>query len=82
MESEYIGILRSLGETLRSRREEIGLSQEEVSFSAGIHRTYLSQIELGARNPSFIVLVRICEALNTSLVEVAGECFSKIKNNM
>lgn len=75
MDSEYTGILRSLGETLRSRREEKGLSQEEVSFGAGIHRTYLSQIELGDRNPSFLVLIRICQALDTTLPEVVNDLF-------
>lgn len=63
-------ILQRLGTKLRSYREAKKLSQEEVSFGAGIHRTYLSQIELGERNPSFMVLVRICNTLDVVLEDV------------
>lgn len=76
MDRESKAILRILGTKLRSYREAKGLSQEEVSFGAGIHRTYLSQIELGDRNPSFLVLVRICNTLNINISELMIETFT------
>jgi transcriptional regulator with XRE-family HTH domain len=69
-----LGLLRK---KLRSYREAKGLSQEEVSFSANIHRTYLSQIELGERNPSFIVLLRICNTLQVVLTAVINEVLAQ-----
>lgn len=70
-------ILYELGKCLRAYREAKGVSQEEVSFSAGIHRTYLSQIELGERNPSFIVLIKICEVLGVAPSELIAEALKK-----
>ena len=70
-------ILRNLGKCLRSYREAKGLSQEAVSFGADIHRTYLSQIELGERNPSFIVLIKICSILGVVPSHLVAEVLKK-----
>lgn len=52
-----------LGRNLRALREERGLSQEAFAFEAGIHRTYISDLERGRRNPSLLVLERLSMAL-------------------
>lgn len=77
LEQKSKTILRNLGKCLRSYREAKGLSQEEVSFGADIHRTYLSQIELGERNPSFIVLIKICNVLDVVPSDVVAEVLKK-----
>ena len=42
----------SLGEIIRRRREEVGLTQDQVAGQAGISKPYLSNIETGkAKNP-------------------------------
>ncbi|RDY71682.1 XRE family transcriptional regulator [Halobacillus trueperi] len=43
---------KTVGKQLRTLRLEQGLSQEELSYQAGIHPTYISGIERGRRNPS------------------------------
>lgn len=52
-----------LAATVLKRRREIGLSQEELASRAGLHRTYISDIERGARNISFKSLCRLAIAL-------------------
>lgn len=44
-------------------RRELGLSQEEVAFRAGLKRSYLSDLERGTRNPTVRALGRIADAL-------------------
>lgn len=43
--------------------ERQGLVQEELAFEAGLHRTYVSQIECCVRNPTIIIVERLAEAL-------------------
>jgi len=56
-------VRRRLGLNVRKFREERGLSQEALAFEARLHRTYLSGVERGVRNPTVVVLERIAKAL-------------------
>lgn len=51
------------GKHLRKLREEKGWTQEELADKAGMHFTYIGQIERGTRNPSLINLERLAKAL-------------------
>lgn len=59
-------VRKRLGRNLRTRREAAGLSQEAFADAAGIHRTYISDIERGVRNPTIEVVDRIAKALHVS----------------
>jgi transcriptional regulator with XRE-family HTH domain len=52
------------GKALAQFRIHKGLSQEELGFQAGVHRTYVSQIERGLKSPTLNTIVRIARALN------------------
>lgn len=52
-----------LAKNLRRLRQEKGLSQEAFAYEAGIHRTYVSDLERGARNPTITVVDKIAEFL-------------------
>lgn len=64
---DEVTALTRFGLRLRALREEAGFSQEELAERAQVHRTYLSGIERGRRNPSLINLLRIAKALNLSI---------------
>ena len=56
-------VRRRVGQNVRKFREERELSQEDLAFESGVHRTYLSGVERGVRNPTVTVLERIAKAL-------------------
>lgn len=56
-------IRRQVGLNLRKYRDELGLSQEALAFECGLHRTYVSGVERGVRNPTVTVLAKIAKAL-------------------
>lgn len=59
--------LLPLGEAIRSQREKLGLSQEELAGRCGFDRTYISMLERGKRNLSFLNLLKLSEGLQTSV---------------
>ncbi|HYQ77897.1 MAG TPA: helix-turn-helix transcriptional regulator [Solirubrobacterales bacterium] len=64
-------VLTALGAAIRSRRAEIdGLSQEGLADVAEMHRTYVSEIERGLRNPSYRNLTKLASALGVPLSEL------------
>ena len=57
---------------MKRLREAQGWSQEELADRAGVHRTYVSGVERGIRNPTITVLEKLAEALERSLAELVG----------
>jgi transcriptional regulator with XRE-family HTH domain len=55
--------LAALGAVARKRREDIGISQDELGHLAGLHRTYIGSVERGERNITLASLIAICGAL-------------------
>jgi len=56
-------ILKALGGAIREHRLLLKLSQEELGARANLHRTYITDIEGGLRNLSFLTLVKVTGAL-------------------
>jgi len=64
-----------LGMAIKTQRASLGISQEELAHRAGLHRTYVSDLERGARNPSIESIEKLAGALQVSvsnLFEGAG----------
>lgn len=55
------------GVAVRRKRLAIGLSQEDFADKAGIHRTYVSSIELGKVQVSIRIAAKLAEALEVPL---------------
>lgn len=58
---------RAFGEAVRSRRAELGLSQESLGQIAGLDRTYVSGVERGVRNPTLSSMSRLAVALQVPI---------------
>lgn len=63
-------ILENFGEMVRKKRRQAELSQEELAEKLGIHRTYMSFIERGIRNPSLLMVFKISRALKIKLPDL------------
>lgn len=66
--------LRSpLGDVLGDTRRRLGLSQEELAYQCGLHRTSVSQIERGINSPTVDTLGKIAAVLATTPSDLLAE---------
>lgn len=63
-------ILLKYGHVIRKIRLEKNISQEMLADLSGLHRTYMSDVELGKRNVSLENIDRIAKALEVSISEI------------
>jgi len=61
-----VDIRQRLAKNLRRLRTDKGWSQEDYADRAGIHRTYVSDIERGARNPTIMIVEKLAKPLDVS----------------
>lgn len=54
---------KKVGTNIRSQRTKLGLSQEALADSCGLHRTYIGSVERGERNLSLDNIVKVAHAL-------------------
>lgn len=67
--------LTKLGDAIRARRNDLGMSQEALADAAKVSRTHMGEVERGKRNISFTAVVRIASAVQltpSELVTAAG----------
>lgn len=70
-------LLFAFGQTVRKIRLSKGISQEEFADMCDLHRTYISDIELGKRNVSLENIRKMANALNMKI----SELFWEVENN-
>lgn len=58
-----MNVAQRFGANLIAQRERVGLSQEELSFRAALHRTEIGLLERGARIPRIDTLAKLAGAL-------------------
>lgn len=63
-------ILILFGKNIRKLRIERGISQEDFAELCELHRTYISDIELGKRNVSLENIARIAKAFGMTISEL------------
>ena len=59
-----------LGAAIRHERSVLGISQGELAERAGLHRTYVSDLERGERNPSIQSIEKLARALHLSVAKL------------
>lgn len=69
--------LAALGQAVRELRLELGLSQEAFGEQAGLHRTYVGDIERGERNITFAILLKLARGLRRPASELL-RCFEQV----
>ncbi len=67
---KYTDIRKGFGLALKNWRGKTGISQEELVFRAGLHRSYIADIERGARNASLQSIEKLARALKLSLPQL------------
>ena len=67
-----------LGKEIARLRKRIGLSQEELGFRAGVHRTYISQLERGLKSPTLNAILKLSRALKAS----AGKLVATVEGKL
>ena len=72
-------IERHLGLVIRKRRQKLGLSQEAFAEKADVHRTYISDMELGKVNVGISVVEKLAGALGQSLSHLIREAEAEYK---
>jgi len=63
-------IEKRFGRRIRALREAKSISQEELAYRAGMHRTYLGGIERGERNPALKNISALAKALEVDISEL------------
>jgi transcriptional regulator with XRE-family HTH domain len=62
--------MEQFGANVRVRREQLGISQEQLAERAGVHRTYVGSVERGERNLSLLNILRIAAALECGAADL------------
>jgi len=69
-------VQKGFGAEVKRRRIQLGISQEKLAERANLHRTYVSDVEAGKRNPSLASIQRLTLALGASL----GAIFASVED--
>ena len=75
---KQVSIEVALGEVIQEHRKRAKLSQEELAFRSGLHRTFISQIERGLKSPSVRNLLNIARALHCRADMLVRELESRV----
>ncbi len=63
-------ILVAFGDKVRELRKEKGISQEELSYKADLHRTYIGMIERAEKNLTLTNIEKIANALSIEIKDL------------
>jgi transcriptional regulator with XRE-family HTH domain len=63
-------VLIKFGQNVREKRKEKALSQEQLSFKADLHRTYIGMIERAEKNITLLNIEKIAKALEVEIIEL------------
>jgi transcriptional regulator with XRE-family HTH domain len=66
------GLNKAFGDAVRQSRQRSRISQEELAFKAGVHRTYISLLERGLKGPSLRMVFALATALGVDPTDLVG----------
>ncbi len=65
--------LKILGDAIRIRRDQTGMSQEELAEKFGLHPVYIGKVERGEQWISLHALLRVAKALGVRVRDLVDE---------
>lgn len=65
--------LRQFGASLQARRDELGVTVEQLADSAGVGVRQITRVEAGRASPSLLWLLAVAAALNSRVAELVGD---------
>lgn len=65
-------VCHKLGLRVQQLRQAKGWSQDEFAYRANLHRTYVSGVERGIRNPTITVLEKLARGLEITISELVA----------
>jgi two-component system, response regulator len=74
---EKIAIEKRLGMSVKNWRIRLGIPQDELALRAGLHRSYISDVERGSRNISLKTTEKLADALGISVVTLFSDADRK-----
>lgn len=75
-------LLRSFAAELKSRRTELGISQEQLALRAEVNRTFVGKIETGKNQPSLAVMYRLSEGLECDLPDLLKSVLKRYRKEI
>ena len=72
---------KAFGKQIAALRKRLGISQEELGFRAGLHRTYVSQLERGLKSPTLGVILKLAHTLGLSATKLISAVERKTRQD-
>jgi len=72
MKEQAHALSKQIASAVKGKRILLGISQEELAEKAELHRTYVSDVERGARNISLATLSKLAGALGMRVSELVA----------
>ena len=69
-----------LGRRVRTLREDLGWSQEDLGEASGLHRTYVGHLERGEINPSLLNILKVAAALGVDAGQLVFGLAQTLRN--
>jgi transcriptional regulator with XRE-family HTH domain len=60
----------AFGVAVKIRRQELGLTQEQLAHETDLHQRWISNVETGKRNPSYSSIRRLAAGLDLTAAEL------------
>lgn len=68
---ETVAPVQSFGEFVKSARLRLSLTQNDVAEKVGVNQGYISRVEVGEREPTLTVALKLCEVLGLDINDFA-----------
>ena len=79
MANKQTQLQEAFGEILRTSRNKIGFSQEQLALDCGLDRTYISLLERGLRQPTLTTLFTLANSLDIKPSKLINSVEAELK---